>query len=300
MGSRSGGRRSLFVVVALVTTLLGTSAVGPADAQTSTPIEQVVQLGDSYSAGYGALASTVRAGEGTCTTPGRSRPDLSPGGQLAAQLSVPLVFAACGGAEIPDVAEQYRSVLSQIPGDGSGTVVVFTAGGNDLRTVRGEMWTDLVTRCILWDWSCERRSKNAVANQAVTAAAMRSLVQEITATRPGASVRVLGYPELMQRTPGCSGMTGIDGNEADYMDRIARDLNDALEMAVAGVGTDVAFVNPEAAFDDRGACQTARSGLRFVNDVEFVPWRLFQVAANSLHPTAAGYDAYAQLLAASV
>ena len=285
-------RRASIVVVALISALTALVGVNPASSQ-SAQTDRVVQLGDSYSAGFGALSSSVRADGGSCTDASRSRPSITPGGRLASSLGVPLIFAACGGAEVPDVVQQYRSVLNQIPGDGSGTTIVFTAGGNDLRSVRGESWVGLVSRCILWDWSCEKRSQNRIANLAPTATALENLVAEIVATRPGATVRVLGYPELMQRTPGCSGMTGIDRNEADYMDRIARDLNDALEAAVnrAG-GNDVSFVDVEGAFDDRGACQTGSSGLRYVNDVDFVPWSFFAVAANSLHPTASGYDAY--------
>ncbi len=288
-------------VLAALTAVVG---ITPASSQSAGSIDQVVQLGDSYSAGFGALSSSVPADGGSCDDSTRSRPSITPGGQLASGLGVPLVFAACGGAEIPDVVNQYRAVVDQIPGDGSGTLVVFTAGGNDLRTNRGESWVGLVTRCILWDWSCEKRSRNQVANETATANALEALVAEITSTRPGATVRVLGYPELMQRTPGCSGMTGIDRNEADYMDRIARSLNDSLEAAVnraaAAAPGDVSFVNPEAAFDDRGACQTGSSGLRYVNDVDFVPWSLFSVAANSLHTTASGYDAYANVLANSL
>ncbi len=293
-------RRASILLVALAATATAVVGVSPASSQ-SASVDRVVQLGDSYSAGFGALSSSVPADGGSCSDASRSRPSVTPGGQLASGLGVPLIFAACGGAEIPDVVQQYRSVVDQIPGDGTGTVIVFTAGGNDLRTNRGESWVGLVTRCILWDWSCERRSQNRVANLSATADDMEDLVAEIVSTKPGATVRVLGYPELMQRTPGCSGMTGIDRDEADYMDRIARDLNDALAAAVSRAGgNNVLFVDVEGAFDDRGACQTGSSGLRYVNDVDFVPWSFFSVAANSLHPTVGGYDAYSASFANSL
>lgn len=270
-----------------------------AGAETGAEIEMVVQLGDSYSAGYGALEADVAADSGSCDDPDRSAPDVTPGGRLAAAHGATLVFAACGGAEIPDVVEQFRRIRSDIAGDGAGTVIVFTAGGNDLRSERGEMWTGLITRCILWDFSCERRSANRPANIDEVAEDIAALVAEIRTAVPAATIRVLGYPELMQRTPGCWGMTGIDRAEADFLDGIARSLNDALEASVGGAATADAFVNPEAAFDDQGACQVAWSGERFVNDVEFVPWSV-TISANSLHPTAEGYDAYSQLLAASL
>jgi lysophospholipase L1-like esterase len=272
----------------------------PVAAGPSAGPATVVQLGDSYSAGFGVLGSRIAAGTGTCTTPGYSVPAVTPGGRLAATTGATLVFAACGGAGIADVAGQFAAVRSRIPGDGTGTVIVFSAGGNDVRSVRGEMWTGLIQRCILLDLSCDRRTQNRAANIDQLAADMESLVETIAASAPGAVIRVMGYPELMQRTPGCWGMTGIDREEADFLDSIARDLNGALAQAVAGAGSATArFIDPVATFDNHGACQTAASGQRFVNDVDFVPWSL-TVAANSLHPNAAGYDAYAGLLAASL
>ena len=292
-------RSALLLVLSLVGAVLAVAT--PISAQTS--ITHVVQLGDSYSAGYGVLSSRQAATGAPCLTPGFFDTAAVPGGRLSAQLGVPLDFHACGGAEIADVVEQYRDAQPAIPGDGTGTVVTFTAGGNDVRTERGDMWTELLTRCILWDTSCERRSLNRIANLDDVAAQIRALTDEIATTTPRARVRVLGYPELMQRSPWCFGVTGIDRNEADYLDGLARDLNDALEAAVSDValerGADIAFVNVEAAFDDHGACQTERSGERFVNDTEFLPWSL-TVAANSFHPTARGYDAYFDALNASL
>ncbi len=292
-------RRAGLISFAFVSLLSGVLASGPVSA--SPPPSTVVQLGDSYSAGFGVLAGTIAAGTGSCTSPGYSAPSATPGGRLASESGARLVFAACGGAEVPDVVEQYRSIRESIPGDGIGTIIVFSAGGNDLRSVRGEMWTDLLQRCILLDLDCERRSQNQPANIDAVAHDLADLVAEIRATTPGATIRVMGYPELMQRTPGCWGMTGIDRREADFLDDIARDLNAALSEAVssAASGGDVRYVDPTNMFDDRGACQTERSGLRYVNDVDFVPWS-FTVAANSLHPNAAGYRAYADLLEASL
>ena len=287
------------VLLALVAGILGFAA----PALANTPINQVVQLGDSYSAGYGVLAANRAATGADCGDDRFFDTSAVPGGRLAASLGVPLEFQACGGAEIPDVVEQFRTAQAAISGDGSGTLIVFTAGGNDVRSVRGEMWTDLLQRCILWDGSCERRSANQLGNLDAVAQDMSALVDEIATALPGAQIRVLGYPELFQRTPGCWGVTGVDRREADFLDGLARELNDALEAAVVGVadasGGDIAWVDVETDFDDHGACQTEWSGERFVNDTEFVPWTL-TVAANSFHPTAQGYDAYSRALTASI
>ena len=295
--------RSKKAAVVLVISLVGAVMAFATPALASTPISNVVQLGDSYSAGFGVLAADRAANDGDCFEQGFFDTSAVPGGRLANQLGVPLNFQACGGAEIPDVVNQFRAASSAIPGDGTGTVIVFTAGGNDVRSARGEMWTDLLQRCILWDFSCEKRSANQLGNLDEVSSNMAALVDEIATAAPGAQVRVLAYPELFQRTPGCWGVTGIDRNEADFLDGLARQLNNALESAVNDVassrGGDIAWVDVEDRFDDHGACQTERSGERFVNDTEFVPWTL-TVASNSFHPTADGYAAYSQALNASL
>ncbi len=295
-----GRRGALPIALMTIVAVLGLTAT---PALASTPVRQVVQLGDSYSAGYGVLDRSVSASGGACGQSGFFDAEVAPGGQLADELGVPLVFAACGGARIDDVAAQFEAARNHIEGNGDGTVLTFTVGGNDVRSIGGDVWTELLQRCILNDFSCERRSSNQIANLDEVAADMVDLVTVIANETPDAVVRVLGYPELFQRTPGCWGVTGVDRNEADFLDGLARELNDALEDAVTSVadssGSDIAWVDVEGAFDDHGACQTARSGQRFVNDTEFVPWSV-TVAANSFHPTARGYTSYASLLSQSI
>ena len=287
------------VAISLLGALFAFSTPVSANAR----ITNVVQLGDSYSAGYGVLAEDRAANDGDCLEPGFYDSTVVPGGRLASDLGVPLNFHACGGAVIDDVADQFDAARASIPGDGSGTVVVFTAGGNDVRTERGEMWPDLLQRCILLDSSCERRSLNQIGNLDQVRGDLEALVDRIAQSAPGAQIRVLGYPELFQRSPWCFGVTGVDRNEADFLDRLGRELNDglqgAVEAAAARSGNDIEFVDVENAFDDHGACQTERSAERFVNDTEFVPWTL-TVASNSFHPTAQGYAAYGAALSASV
>ena len=292
-------RTAIIAAISLFSALLAFTAPAGANGAIST----VVQLGDSYSAGYGVLAEDRAATNGACLEPGFYDSSVVPGGRLASDLGVPLNFHACGGAVIDDVADQFDAARASIPGDGSGTVVVFTAGGNDVRTERGEMWPDLLQRCILLDLSCERRSLNQIGNLDQVQADLEALVDRIAQSTPGAQIRVLGYPELFQRSPWCFGVTGVDRNEADFLDLLGRELNNGLEDAVVAVAarssSDIEFVDIEDSFDDQGACQTARSGERFVNDTEFVPWTL-NVASNSFHPTARGYNAYSNAVNSSL
>jgi len=293
-------RTAILTVGTVFASVLALTAPASAD---EPDITQVVQIGDSYSAGYGVLSSDRSVVGGSCEDPGYFNTSAIPGGRLAEALDVPLEFQACGGAGIADVVEQFRTASESIPGDGTGTLVVLTAGGNDVLTQRGEMWPDLILRCKLLEFNCERSSENQPANMSDVRDQMAALIEEIATTAPGAQIRVIGYPELMQRSPFCFGVTGVDSSEADFLDRAARRLNDNLEAGVnkaaANRGGDIEFVSVEEAFEDHGACRLRRSGQRFINDTVIVPWPTV-VAANSFHPTAEGYDAYSEALNGSL
>ena len=50
---------------------------------------------------------------------------------------------------------------------------------------------------------------------------------------PGITVRVLAYPRLMQGNGRCDGVTGISGDEADWIDEQVDLLNHQIEVAAA-------------------------------------------------------------------
>jgi lysophospholipase L1-like esterase len=208
---------------------------------------------------------------------------------------------------------------ADIPGDGDGTLVTMTIGGNDLRTVRDENWPDALTRCIT-SARCHDSSKNQMANLDQIREDLVDTYQAIGERYPGITVRVLAYPRLMQGNGRCDGVTGISGDEADWIDEQVDLLNHQIEVATARArgmtGADIRFVDVTDEFDNHGACRFWQRD-RFVNDAVFGDsFRRSQLADGtvqehwtdgplnvstaSFHPSSKGYDAYLESLASSV
>ena len=133
-------------------------------------------------------------------------------------------------------------------------------------------------------------------------------------------MRVLAYPRLMQGNGRCDGVTGISGDEADWIDEQVDLLNHQIEVATAHArgltGADIRFVDVADEFDNHGACRFWQRD-RFVNDAVFGDtFRRSQLADGtirehwtdgplnvstaSFHPSSKGYDAYLVALRASV
>lgn len=314
--------------------LLGTA--GTADARPeATPaaslvgIDRVVTLGDSYSSGSGihrnassyddhgpaahSFDPATRLGSSAC----QRELDETPGPRLAEQIGAQSVFVACAGAVVGEIPAQVRA--ADIDRNGAGTVVTITIGGNDVRTGRGENWPDALVRCIISP-RCHRSSDNRLANLDDV---RESLVEQYTAIGeqyPDITVRVLGYPRLMQGNGRCDGVTGISGHEADWIDEQVDALNHEIDAAAtrAGVrtGADIRFVPVVDEFDNHGACRFWQRD-RYVNDVVFGDsFRRSQLADGtvrehwndnpinfstaSFHPSSKGYDAYFAVLSDSV
>jgi len=309
------------------TTVSARSGVAPAPSL--DPIERVVTLGDSYSSGSGihrnasayddhgpeahSFDPSTRLGSSAC----QRELDETPGPRLAAQLGADSVFIACAGAVIREIPAQVRA--ADIRGDGGGTLVTMTIGGNDLRTVRDENWPDALTRCIT-SAHCHESSKNQLANLDALREGLVETYREIGAAFPDITVRVLGYPRLMQGNGRCDGVTGISGDEADWIDDQVDLLNHEIDVATARArgltGADIRYVDVTEGFDNHGACRFWQRD-RFVNDAVFGDtfrrsqladgtvqelWTdgPFNVSTASFHPSTKGYDAYFSVLRASI
>ena len=292
-------------------------------------IERVVTLGDSYSSGSGihrnassyddhgpeahSFDRTTRLGSSAC----QRELDETPGPRLAEQLDADSVFIACAGAVIREIPAQVRA--ADIPGDGDGTIVTMTIGGNDLRTVRDENWPDALMRCIT-SARCHRSSKNQMANLDDIREDLVDTYSAIGDEFPDITVRVLGYPRLMQGNGRCDGVTGISGDEADWIDDQVDELNHQISVAAARArgltGADIRYVDVADDFDNHGACRFWQRD-RFVNDAVFGDsFRRSQLADGtvrehwtdgplnvstaSFHPSSKGYDAYLSALRSSV
>jgi lysophospholipase L1-like esterase len=311
---------------------LGTSVSARPEASAAASlarIERVVTLGDSYSSGSGihrnassyddhgpaahSFDPQTRLGSSAC----QRELDETPGPRLATQLDADSVFIACAGAVIREIPAQVRA--ADIPGDGDGTLVTMTIGGNDLRTVRDENWPDALTRCIT-SARCHDSSKNQLANLDQLREDLAATYRAIGEQYPDITVRVLGYPRLMQGNGRCDGVTGISGDEADWIDDQVDLLNHEIDVATARArgwtGADIRYVDVADEFDNHGACRFWQRD-RFVNDAVFGDtFRRSQLADGtvrehwtdgplnistaSFHPSSKGYDAYLGALRASL
>jgi hypothetical protein len=115
-------------------------------------------------------------------------------------------------------------------------------------------------------------------------------------------------------------VTGISGDEADWIDEQVDLLNHQIEVATARArgltGVDIRFVDVTDEFDNHGACRFWQRD-RFVNDAVFGDsFRRSQLADGtvrehwtdgplnvstaSFHPSSKGYDAYLGALRTSL
>ena len=314
------------VVVAMAPLTAPVDARGAGD----DGIGRVVVLGDSYSAGTGihrdasdyddqgppehSFDPATRLGDSMCLR----ETDTTPGPRLAAALGATPVVEACAGAQIADVANQLAA--ASIAGDGAGTLVAVTVGGNDVRTRDGGGWTDVLLDCVISP-GCQRDGGNELAGLDRLGNDLAGLYADILLAHPAVELRVLGYPRIMQPDRwGCVGVTGVGRREARWIDDQVDRVNAVIEQAVARArswtGGDAEFVSVRDAFDHHGACRVWQRD-RYVNDaiwgetssrvrdrdgriVERHHDGPFTLSASSFHPSQDGYDAFYEALAASV
>lgn len=290
----------------------------------------MVTLGDSYSSGQGihddadqyddhgppahSFDPDTRLGASTC----HRELDTTPGPLLADQLGAESIFVACAGAVIAEIDNQLD--VADIPGDGAGTLITMTIGGNDLQTGEGYDWPAALLDCIT-SFGCNDDEVGGLSNLDTIEKDLRALYTEMGERYPAAHIRVLSYPSLMQPDRwGCIGVIGvgrseavwIDDQEALFIERIER----AVTTAAATTGADLRFLAVDDAFDNHGACRTVgrdryvRSVVRGTTlsrsmgpDGQIVEHRddgVFTISPASFHPSQRGYDAFHEVLVASL
>jgi lysophospholipase L1-like esterase len=323
--------RAAVAVACTLAAICALSATAQASSTDSMPlvIQRVVTLGDSYSSGSGihrnassyddhgppahSFGRSTRLGSSAC----QRELDETPGPRVAEQLDAESVFVACAGAVIREIPAQVRA--AGISGDGDGTLITMTIGGNDLRTERNENWPDALLRCITTA-NCDRPEQNRMANFHEIRGDLTRIYVEIGDQYPGVMVRALAYPRLMQSDRWCEGVLGISRNEADFIDEQVDLLNREIEIAtsVARVrtGADIRYVSVIDEFDNHGACRFWQRD-RYVNDAVFGDslrrskledgtirehWTNgpINVSTASFHPSSRGYDAYLDALQGSL
>jgi lysophospholipase L1-like esterase len=288
--------RALVVASAAV---VAAASLSPDAATASRALQRVVTAGDSYAAGTGIHRDPASYDDDNNGDECLREVDTTPGANLAADLGIGSAMVACAGAVVTDVLGQLAS--ADLARGGAGALVVLVVGGNDVRTASGDPWTGLLTDCIV-SAGCDDEAGNQLANLDRVERALTALHTSLARTYPRATVRVLGYPRLLQRDRwGCLGVVGIGRGEADWIDEQVDALNLRIERAVgaarAATGADIEYVGVADEFDNHGACRTWQRD-RYVNDARF--FDVVRLSPASFHPSQHGYDAFGRALAAAL
>ncbi|MGW9168684.1 SGNH/GDSL hydrolase family protein [Agromyces sp. NPDC055658] len=233
-------------------------------APPALPIAKYVALGDSIAAGQGAgvpLDSCLRTGAGYANL-------------LDDQPRINLLRnAGCSGASITDVVEQQLGQLNQ-----GTTLVTITAGAGDLQI--GAVYAACVPDPQTPACAAAYGAAQQVLASGVIGPRMAALIAAAHERAPRAQILVTGYPVPFDlAVPGFP--TAID--------QAVIALNGFVGGAATGAaasGAPVSFVPVAEAFAGHGAASgpAAWIGADPADPVTF------------LHPNAAGYDAYAELL----
>jgi lysophospholipase L1-like esterase len=263
--------------------------------------DTLLALGDSFSSGQGAGSyDPDTTGDGnTCFRSRLAWPQL-----LARRLSlVSLPSLACSGAVTRHVSvddpsreepERRRSQVGRISGEPD--VVTITIGGNDVG------FAGVVERCVLEN-DCTRRYRTPAGDLldreiARLAARLPGVYEAARDAAPNARLVVVGYPRLFPEgrpsspaADNCAAARRVSTREAAYLNDRTRALNAAIAGAARLSGAE--FVDVTEAFD---GAELRCTGASFVNRLRLRE-KLFPA---SFHPTAAGYERLAGVVAAQL
>lgn len=249
-------------------------AVGGTAPAAAAPAEiDVVNLGDSYSAGIGTGGVTASPlfplpPDPLACLQGTGTDHIE---RLAAHPRVNVTLdAACSGARAQDV-QTLASVPLVRDALADAELVTLTVGGNDAR------WGEIITACsapfeaAYGSASCDALLTQAPMLIAAAAAAAGETVDVLDAATE-ARIVVLGYPRIFddrQDSP------LISAERAAQLNALADQLNAALEAAVEAEGA--VFVDVSDRFRGHG-----------IGSAD--PWILFEPGnPENLHPTEKGY-----------
>lgn len=260
---------------------------------------KVVTLGDSYSSGTGIFKSAKDYEGGDCLQDYKT----IPGAQLANQEGLRSVNVACAGGQLPDINQQFTDLQADYPQDAAsgwnGSVMVFTIGGNDIRTKKGEGWGDLLGSCIASFYGgCHTADENQVGNFDELEANLGAFYTRVAKGASKAQIRVLAYPRLLRRGWICIPVPGLNSGAADWADNMVDEMNGRMSSAVATVkrrfpAVDIEFVEV-LNYLTKGACST--SG-QHVHAIVLADGGLSPM---TFHPHQRGYNQYYKALGNSL
>merc|ERR1711920_138478 len=184
------------------------------------------------------------------------------------------------------------------------SVIVISAGGNDLKNDDGEAWPQILRRCITGVHlvrGCHQDTKNQLTNWGALADSLFELYKLVGTGAAAAKIRVLGYPKLFQPNPGCGAVGGISTAEArwadEQVDRLNVEISSSVNRAViyfrdvVNTSVDMSFVDVTS-YITFGACADKKE--RQINNLQ-LSWNSL-VSSQSFHPTQKGYDGYYRAL----
>lgn len=262
--------------VALGAGLLAGGAASPATASQQS-VAKLVALGDSIAAGQG----------GGVPLDGCARTDGGYAAQLDQAPKVNLLRnVACTGATIADTQAQL-SALNR-----GTTVVTLTVGANDLEL-------DLLyAQCAAVASggsaaACLTAIEAAIGATPSLVQPLTTLIREIDARSPNATIVVTGYPRLLAAPPALPQFAELAALVA-AANSATDALNGAIQTAVASAaatGVDARYAGVVDAF--------AGHGVQLAPGVPSDPWFGLDPVNDPpgfLHPTYPGYTAYAEVI----
>lgn len=273
---RTGLPKRLGALTVLVAGLVAGSVAAPAVAHEDSV--DLVVLGDSYSAGFGAgplIPSTVVPGGDCYITESGYAEALEERRDVADAAN-----AACGGATATVVPFQIQAAVGTQHLGEQTDLVTITAGGNDVD------FTTVIRMCSAGVQACETAVKDAVgvANTHV-ARALANDYELIHKAAPHATIVALGYPHLFS-TEGATA-SPLSPEAAEVFNGGVDTLNGIIERT-AEESESVVYVDVTKRFRNHGI----GSSEPWIN---FDPTELGDY--NNFHPNEKGYEkGYAKVL----
>jgi lysophospholipase L1-like esterase len=269
----------------------GSSPAPPTLAPTPLPpsISPIyAAIGDSYSSGEGDppfLAGSATS-QDTChrsTTAYAERLHGTPG------FPAMLDFVACSGARIanmyPNKGQHGETDQLDTLND-DDALVTLTIGGNDVQFPLLIKSCVVLAACYLAD---NVPTRGLIAH---TVKRLLHLYQEVLKRAANAQIYVLGYPEFFSHSPSflCN---GIDRLEADWITKMENLMDEGIHNVIKKINSHrLHYVDTAKAFAGGELCSSGKPV--YVNGV------IKSHLQYSFHPTAAGQDRLAQVLAEAV
>jgi len=259
----------------------------------------IITMGDSYASGTGIhkYISSYHEGDECCRDF-----KTTPGSRLAKQDGKQHFIPACAGDELPGIREQLSSLQNdhrqEVSRGFEGSTFMLTIGGNDIRSNDGASWPEILTNCIIgFSGDCHKKSENQVANFDALRNDLVSFYGELAQTASKATIRIWGYPRLLQRTGfGCIPVPGLSSGATNWMDNMVDELNSNIKQAVdtargRNPGVDIQFVDVTP-YAKKGACSISGNHVHgIVISLENL------LSPMTFHPSQLGYNAYYDALA---